>query len=107
MSGRLAGKHAFVTAAAAGIGRACALAFAREGARVTATDIDGAGLATLAAADSRIAARMLDARDFAAIRAAASDAGDVDVLLNAAGFVHQGTLLECDERAWDFSSTSM
>ena len=103
MSGRLRGKRAFVTAAAAGIGRASALAFAREGASVIATDIDAAGLASLAREGASIATRVLDVRDFAAIRAAAAEAGDIDILLNAAGFVHQGTLLDCDERAWDFS----
>ena len=103
MSGRLQGKRAFVTAAAAGIGRASALAFAREGAEVIATDIDAAGLASLAKESASIATRALDARDFAAIRAAAADAGEIDILLNAAGFVHQGTLLDCDEKAWDFS----
>ena len=103
MSGRLQGKRAFVTAAAAGIGRASALAFAREGAEVIATDIDAAGLASLAKESASIATRVLDARDFAAIRAAAAEAGEVDILLNAAGFVHQGTLLDCDEKAWDFS----
>ena len=103
MSGRLAGKTAFVTAAAAGIGRACAVAFAREGATVVATDIDEAGLATLAAAHASIRTERLDVRDFDAVRAAAARAGEIDVLLNAAGFVHQGTLLDCDERAWDFS----
>lgn len=103
MSGRLQGKRAFVTAAAAGIGRASALAFAREGAEVIATDIDAAGLAALAKESASISTRVLDARDFAAIRAAAADAGEIDILLNAAGFVHQGTLLDCDEKAWDFS----
>ena len=103
MSGRLSGKHAFVTAAAAGIGRACALAFAREGASVVATDIDEAGLATLASAHAAIRTERLDVRDFAAVRAAAARAGRTDILLNAAGFVHQGTLLECDEKSWDFS----
>lgn len=102
-AGRLAGKHAFVTAAAAGIGRASALAFAREGATVIATDIDEDGLATLAAEHASIRVLRLDVRDFTAVRSAARDAGDVDVLLNAAGFVHQGTVLECDESAWDFS----
>ncbi len=103
MSGRLHGKRAFVSAAAAGIGRACALRFAGEGAEVFATDIDAAGLATLAASHERITVRTLDARNSLAIRAAALEAGDIDILLNAAGFVHQGTLLECDEAAWDFS----
>jgi len=103
MSGRLQGKRAFVTAAAAGIGRASALAFAREGASVVATDIDAAGLASLAKESASISTRVLDARDFAAIRAAAAEAGEIDILLNAAGFVHQGTLIDCDEKAWDFS----
>ena len=103
MSGRLQGKRAFVTAAAAGIGRASALAFARKGAEVIATDIDAAGLAALAKESASISTRVLDARDFAAIRAAAAEAGEIDILLNAAGFVHQGTLLDCDEKAWDFS----
>ena len=103
MSGRLHGKRAFVTAAAAGIGRACALAFAREGASVVATDVDAAGLAALAAEAPSIRTARLDVLDFAAVRSAASDAGATDVLLNAAGFVHQGTVLDCDERAWDFS----
>ncbi len=103
MSGRLSGKRAFVTAAAAGIGRACAEHFAREGADVIASDIDAAGLASLAAQYSRIRTRTLDARSTADFHAAASEAGDVDILLNAAGFVHQGTLLECDEKSWDFS----
>ena len=103
MSGRLQGKRAFVTAAAAGIGRASALAFAREGASVVATDIDAAGLAALAKENPSISTRVLDARDFAAIRAAAADAGEIDILLNAAGVVHQGTVLDCDEKSWDFS----
>ncbi|MFZ9914323.1 MAG: SDR family oxidoreductase, partial [Phycisphaerales bacterium] len=103
MSGRLAGKRAFVTAGAAGIGRACALAFAREGAQVVATDIDEAGLAALAGTHGAIRTERLDVRDFAAVRAAAARAGDTDILLNAAGFVHQGTVLDCDEAGWDFS----
>jgi 2-keto-3-deoxy-L-fuconate dehydrogenase len=103
MSGRLQGKRAFVTAAAAGIGRATALAFAREGASVIATDIDEAGLAALAKELDGIRAERLDVRDFDAVRAAAARAGEVDVLVNAAGFVHQGSILDCDEKAWDFS----
>lgn len=103
MNGRLKGKRAFVTAAAAGIGRASALAFAREGATVVATDIDAKGLEALAREQPGIATRTLDVRDLAAVKAAATAAADVDVLLNAAGFVHQGTVLDCDEAAWDFS----
>jgi len=101
MPGRLDGKRAFVTAAAAGIGRACALAFAAEGARVLATDIDERGLEALRGAG--IAATRLDVRDSAAVQAMATQAGDVDVLLNAAGFVHHGTALDCSEDDWDTS----
>jgi 2-keto-3-deoxy-L-fuconate dehydrogenase len=95
---RLAGKVALVTAAAQGIGRACAERFAREGARVIATDIrvDLFG-------DVPFETRALDVLDSAAIAALADDLGAVDVLLNCAGFVHAGTVLECDEADWDFS----
>jgi 2-keto-3-deoxy-L-fuconate dehydrogenase len=103
MNGRLKGKRAFVTAAGAGIGRAAAIAFAREGAAVVATDIDAKGLEALAREHPGIQTHSLDVRDLAAVKAAAAAAVDVDVLLNAAGFVHQGTVLDCDEAAWDFS----
>ena len=102
MSDRLKGKRAFVTAAAAGIGRASAIAFAREGASVFATDIDEKGLAALAADGVKDVAR-LDARDSAAVAATAKRVGPVDILLNAAGFVHHGTVLECSDEDWDFS----
>ena len=102
MAGRLEGKRALVTAAAAGIGRACAVAFTREGARVIATDIDEAGLRSLGEAGVAETAR-LDVRDSEAVRALAGRAGRVDVLLNAAGFVHHGSALECSEADWDFS----
>ncbi len=95
---RLAGKVALVTAAAQGIGRACAERLAREGARVVATDIrvDLFG-------DVPFEARKLDVRDSAAVVALARELGGVDVLLNCAGFVHAGTVLECEEADWDFS----
>jgi len=102
MSERLKGKRAFVTAAAAGIGRASAIAFAREGAEVFATDIDEAGLASLAKQGIGEAAK-LDVRDSAAVEAIAKQAGRVDILLNAAGFVHHGTVLDCSDADWDFS----
>ena len=102
MSDRLKGKRAFVTAAAAGIGRASAIAFARAGASVFATDIDEKGLAALAADGVKDVAR-LDARDSAAVAAMAKRVGPVDILLNAAGFVHHGTVLECSDEDWDFS----
>jgi 2-keto-3-deoxy-L-fuconate dehydrogenase len=102
MASRLKGKTAFVTAAAAGIGRATAIAFAKQGATVIATDIDEQGLSGLE--DEGVARTMrLDVRDTAAIEAAAREIGTVDVLFNAAGFVHHGTVLECTEADWDFS----
>jgi 2-keto-3-deoxy-L-fuconate dehydrogenase len=102
MSDRLKGKRAFVTAGAAGIGRASAIAFAREGATVFATDIDEKGLAHLAKDGVAEVAR-LDVRDSAAVAAMAKRVGKVDILLNAAGFVHNGTVLECSDDDWDFS----
>jgi 2-keto-3-deoxy-L-fuconate dehydrogenase len=99
---RLAGKAAFVTAAGQGIGRATALAFAREGARVIATDINEALLAGLAR-EAGCATRRLDVTDGAAVAAAAKAVGTVDVLFNGAGYVHAGTILDCDEGAFDFS----
>jgi len=101
MSGRLAGKTAFVTAAAQGIGRATALAFAAEGARVIATDINETLLSKIASAAIRTA--KLDALDPAAIAAAAREAGPVDILFNCAGFVPQGTVLDATEEQWDFA----
>jgi 2-keto-3-deoxy-L-fuconate dehydrogenase len=102
MAGRLDGKRALVTAAAQGIGRASALAFAAEGAEVIATDVNEARLGELAGQPG-ITTRRLDVLDPAAIAAAAAEIGAVGVLFNCAGFVHHGTILECDEAAWDFS----
>ena len=99
---RLAGKRALVTAAAQGIGRASALAFAREGARVIATDVNEAKLAELAGLPG-IETRRLDVRDDAAVTALAAEIGPIDILLNAAGFVHHGTVLDCSDADWDFS----
>jgi 2-keto-3-deoxy-L-fuconate dehydrogenase len=98
MADRLAGKVALLTAAAAGIGRATAAAFAREGARVIATDIDVAGLAGLDAEK-----RKLDVRSSEAVAALARDVGAIDVLFNCAGFVHHGSALDCSDEDWDFS----
>jgi 2-keto-3-deoxy-L-fuconate dehydrogenase len=99
---RLKGKTAFVTAAAAGIGRATALAFAREGAAVTATDIDMGGLAALAVEAPGIAVRRLDVRSDTEVAAALAGAAP-DILFNCAGFVHHGTVLECTPEDWAFS----
>ena len=102
MGDRLQGKRAFVTAGAMGIGRACAVAFAREGATVFATDIDEKGLALLGKDGISDVAR-LDVRDSAAVTDMAKRVGKTDILLNAAGFVHHGTVLECPDEDWDFS----
>jgi 2-keto-3-deoxy-L-fuconate dehydrogenase len=99
MAGRLAGKKALVTAAGQGIGRASALAFAREGAEIWATDLDETKLAGLEGARTR----RLDVMDKAAIAALAQELGALDVLLNCAGFVHHGTILECSDKDWQFS----
>jgi 2-keto-3-deoxy-L-fuconate dehydrogenase len=102
MTKRLAGKTALVTAAGQGIGRATAEAFANEGARVIATDIDERLLAELSRV-SGVTPRRLDVTDAQAIVTLAADIGAVNVLFNAAGYVHAGSVLECDEAAWDFS----
>ena len=105
MTDRLAGKTAFVTAAGQGIGRATAEAFAREGARVIATDINEDLLADLTRAIG-CETRRLDVTDASAVLAATLEAGKksvVNVLFNGAGYVHAGTILECDEVAFDFS----
>jgi len=101
MSSRLAGKTAFVTAAGQGIGRAIAAAFASEGAAVIATDRNDALLEALKSPS--ITARRLDVLDARAISEAARDIGAVDVLVNAAGFVHAGTVLDCTEDEWSLA----
>jgi 2-keto-3-deoxy-L-fuconate dehydrogenase len=105
MSDRLAGKTAFITAAGQGIGRATAEAFVREGARVIASDINEALLADLKQATG-CATRRLDVTDAGAVAAAAKETlgqGPIDILFNGAGYVHAGTILDCDEKAFDFS----
>ncbi len=96
---RLRGKTAIITAAAQGIGRATAEAFLREGATVIAADINTDALATL---DGAIA-RKLDVTDGEAVKAIASEFPEVNVLYNCAGYVHAGTILDCDDDAWQFS----
>ena len=98
---RLTGKKALVTAAGQGIGRAAAEAMAREGADVIATDINESALAELAAMGLKT--RVLNVRDADAVAAAAAEIGALDVLFNCAGFVANGTILDCSEQEWDFS----
>ena len=100
MAGRLAGKTAFITAAAQGMGQAAALAFAREGARVWATDVNAQQLKTIEGKDD-IRTRTLDVTDEPAIAGIAQEVGDVDVLFNCAGIVHNGSILDASPRDWD------
>ena len=101
--GRLQGKTVLITAAAQGIGRASALACATEGARVIATDINAALLATLTQTAPTIQTEQLDVRDSAAVLALAQRMGPLDALFNCAGMVANGSLLECSEDEWDLS----
>ena len=99
--GRLNGKRALVTAAGQGIGRASALAMAREGAEVIATDVNENALTELAA--SGLQTRLLDVRNPASIAEAVEAVGKLNVLFNCAGFVAAGSILDCDEEQWAFS----
>ncbi len=101
--GRLQGKKMLITAAGQGIGRASALACAREGAQVTATDINAELLKSLAAEAPQIKVQVLDVRDGASIKALAATLPDLDVLFNCAGYVANGTVLQCTEADWDLS----
>jgi 2-keto-3-deoxy-L-fuconate dehydrogenase len=100
MAGRLAGKTALLTAAAAGIGRATALAYAREGAAVIATDVDVAGLDALKKEQPQIETARLDVLDPGQCEAIGTRWPQIDVLLNIAGYVHHGTILECSPEDW-------
>jgi 2-keto-3-deoxy-L-fuconate dehydrogenase len=127
MSGRLAGKTTVVTAAGQGIGRATAIAFADEGAVVWATDINEQSLASVSASTlndrpdfdranfdrsnldrpnldrPNLRTRRLDVRESQAVADFAAEVGVVDVLFNCAGYVHHGSILDCEEKDWDFS----
>src|SRR5947209_4411143 len=103
MAGRLDGKVSLITAAGQGIGRAIAEAFLAEGATVIATDVEETKVRDLAAARSG----KLDVRSTEAVEALAAEVnrefGALGVLVNCAGFVHQGSVLDCSEKDWDFS----
>ena len=103
MSGRLEGKKIIVTAAGQGIGKATAIAFHNEGASVTATDLNDKTLADLNKEYPNIKVQTLDSTDNKAILEFVKTLDKVDVLFNAVGFVHHGTILECEEKDWDFS----
>lgn len=103
MEQTLTGKTALVTAAANGIGRASAIALAARGASVVATDIAEDRLAELDSANNRTTGKRLDVMDRGAIRALIEGAGPFDILVNCAGWVHDGTILDCDDDAWDRS----
>lgn len=103
MNHRLAGKIAVVTAAGQGIGHATVHAFAKEGAKVIAVDINQDTLKKLTEEIPAITTHAVDVTDSHAITALSEKIGKVDILFNCAGFVHHGSILECDETAWDFS----
>lgn len=103
MSKRLKNKIAVITAAGQGIGRATAILFAQEGAKVWATDINAAAVTALGTEDPAIQTRILDVREPQAIEALAQEIGEIDILFNCAGYVHQGTIFECSEKDWSFS----
>ena len=100
MAGRLAGKTAFITAAGQGMGRAAALAFAREGARVWASDLNPKPLDGIEGKEG-IRTRVLDVTDEAGIAKAAKEVGDIDVLFNCAGIVQNGSILDAAPKDWD------
>jgi 2-keto-3-deoxy-L-fuconate dehydrogenase len=102
MSGRLAGKTALVTAAGQGMGRACALLMAAEGATVIATDVRPELLDDVQDAPN-ISPRKLDVLDDGAVRALIAELPPLDILFNCAGYVHHGTILQCAAKDWDFS----
>ncbi len=103
MSGRLEGKQIVVTAAGQGIGKATAIAFHKEGAHVIATDINDKTLDDLNKEYPEIKVQKLDSTDYKAILEFTKPLDKVDVLFNAVGFVHHGTILDCEEKDWDFS----
>ena len=103
MSGRLEGKKIVVTAAGQGIGKATAIAFHNEGAHVIATDLNEKTLADLNKEYPNIKIKTLDSTDNKAILDFVKTLDEVNVLFNAVGFVHHGTILDCEEKDWDFS----
>ena len=103
MTVRLKNKRTLITAAGQGIGLSTALAFANEGAEVVATDINPDTLNSLSNEIPQIETRLLDVTKPEEIQQAAEETGPIDVLFNCAGFVHHGTILDCEENDWEFS----
>jgi len=103
MTARLKNKKTLITAAGQGIGLSTALAFANEGAEVVATDINPDTLNSICNENPRIETRLLDVTKPEEIQQAAEEIGPIDVLFNCAGFVHHGTILDCEESDWEFS----
>jgi len=101
--GRLEGKEVIITAAGQGIGKATAITFHNEGANVTATDINEKTLSDLNKEYPKIKVNKLDSTKNDDVRSFINSFTNIDVLFNAVGFVHHGTILECDEKDWDFS----
>ena len=102
MNGRLAGKTALITAAGQGIGLATAMDMAREGAQVCATDVNPKLLEKYAGVE-RVSTHVLDVLDDAAVAKLAGDLPPLDILFNCAGYVHNGTILDCAPKDWEFS----
>ena len=103
MSKRLQGKSAIVTAAGQGIGKATAITFHKEGAKVIATAINDKTLADLNKEYPKIKIQKLDSTNNNEILKFVSSLETIDILFNAVGFVHHGTILDCEEKDWDFS----
>ena len=101
--GRLEGKEVIITAAGQGIGKATAITFHNEGANVTATDINEKTLIDLSKEYPKIKVNKLDSTKNDDIKSFINSFSNIDVLFNAVGFVHHGTILECNEKDWDFS----
>jgi NAD(P)-dependent dehydrogenase (short-subunit alcohol dehydrogenase family) len=100
---RLENKKIIVTAAAQGIGRATAIAFANEGADVLATDINESTLTSIKDEDSNIKIQKLDATNKNQVESFCNNIKEVDVLFHAVGFVHHGTILDCDTEEFNRS----
>ena len=104
MSKRLEGKKILVTAAGQGIGKATAIAFSKEGAKVIATDLNEKTLSSLNKEFPEIQVSKLDSTNNKSILEFTKSINKIDVLFNAVGFVHHGSILECEEKDWDFST---